>query len=219
MGSAVKSVTKAVSNVGKAVEKGVRDVGKGAENIVREAKPYTDAIAGTVVREGASIFTGGMSEQMGLGDKISSQFGGNEDIRKLGAVYNQIQGVGRQKAINMGLASLAGGQNPMEAFGGGQMPAAPANYVEQSSGGNGNMSFLSDLGDFALDYGRDRLMSSSKDGRRMPAAPSQPAAPAAPPAVITVPAPQQDSGIDSKTMMMVGGGLAALIGLAVILKR
>ena len=225
MGSVVKSVSKAVSDVADTVTKPARNLVKGVENTIEANKEGINATLGSAARIGAAYATGGLSETLGGGDYLTKQFGGGS-MKLVGQLGGNIAGAasgspGGFSGVLKSTAKQYGGQMIKNAIGGGRemVPTAqPTNYVMQNSQGSGqNMSFLSDLGDLAIDYGKNQLMGGGKD-RKISSQPQQPLKQYTPPAVITAPAAPQQPMI-SRNMMIAGGALAGLAVLAIVLKK
>lgn len=234
MGSVAKTVSNAVKDVGGAATKVVknvtREVTKPVENVVRETgnvieanKDGINATIGSGVRIATSVATGGKSEQLGVGDYITKQFGGGS-MKMIGQFGGNLAGAasGNPEGFSGVLKSTAKqyGSELIKGVisGGPQVPMAqPDNYVMQNAQGNQNMSFLSDLGDLAIDYGKNQLMGGAKD-RSISQPMPQPQKQYTPPAIITAPAAPQQPMI-SKNMMIAGGALAGLAVLAIVLKK
>tara|TARA_B100001971_G_C18268010_1_gene596164 strand:+ start:17573 stop:18211 length:639 start_codon:yes stop_codon:yes gene_type:complete len=193
---------KSVNNVVREVGKGTQKIGSIPLNAVKEVeRSYNrnqagiNATAGLAARGAAAYFTGGASEALGAGDLLTKQFGGAEDTAALGDL--------------VGLAS--GGQTALAAKLFQASQAQPQNYVMDSQGGYVEGNWYDDFLDIGKDYVRQQALGGGKDRKvSLPSATPQPA-------VITVPAPQQE---DNTTKYIIAGvaGLA-LVGIAFAYKR
>lgn len=202
IGNPIKAVTKAVKDVSDysvGDKSFIKNAGKELERAYKVNQEGINATAGLAARGAAAYFTGGASEALGGGDLLTKQFGGAKDTAALGELAGLAGG---------GSTALAGKLfNKTQAL----PPPPPQNYVMQESGGN-NMAWYDDFADIGKDYARQSLgltNGSSKD-RNI----SQPLQPA----VITAPAPAAPDNTN-RNLMIAGGALAALVGLAVVFKR
>ena len=197
MGKAVKSVTKAA---GSAISTTVKAVGKIAEGKVSEGvgdlgETWTKAsldMATGGQRNTVDALTGGLTQSA-----IDASRGNTKDLIRVGAVAGATA-VGGPAAAMAANAALSQGSNI------GDIAKAG---IAVASGGGTNVEWLNSVGNILNNPTVSNLTSGLFNKSPSPA-------PSAAPVIMTAAAPS--AGMSQSTMMMIGGGVLAIVLVLVV---